>query len=174
MRRLITLIVMITLMALPLSAATPKSTHARSDLWQRLNQERHARNLPNLKWNGRLSEYAARWSKKMSTQGFSHSKFTGLFEPGSPYNYLGENIARGSKGVSAGSLHVGLMGSSGHRNNMLSPAFTEAGIGVYCSTGGMWITTVFARRWTDGPVPPPHAPWPKYPIVRSDPGTVKC
>lgn len=156
------------------ASSTPKSVLIRSDLWARLNQERHIRKLPNLKWNGRLSDYGAQWSKKMSTKGFKHSGFIGLPGAETIYNYLGENIATGSAGVTAGTLHLGLMSSQDHRDNILSPGFTQAGIGVYCSKGKMWLTFEFARRWVDGPIPNYKGGTSKLPLARPDAGTLTC
>ena len=50
-----------------------------------------------------------------------------------PFDYVGENIAMGSAGVSAGALHVAWMHSQEHRDNILSPGYQEVGIGVYCA-----------------------------------------
>ena len=69
-----------------------------------------------------------------------------------PFDYVGENIAMGSAGVSAGALHVAWMHSQEHRDNILSPGYQEVGIGVYCApNGSIWATTEFARPTSAGP-----------------------
>lgn len=153
------------------SAAASRAVRARSGFWARLGKERAARHLPPLKWDGRLSEYAAKWSKKMSTSGqFKHSNIGQLL---GPYNYVGENISWGSAGITTANLHVGLMKSQHHRDNMLAPGFTVGGVGVYCAPNhSMWMTTVFGRKTSQGQ--PSFGPsTSEQPIVATKPG-VKC
>lgn len=154
-------------------APEARSVAIRSDLWARLNAERSARGLPALKWNGRLSEYGAAWSKKMATKvGFKHSDLSAMAKD---YDYAGENIATGSKGVSAAGIHKGWMQSQGHRDDMLSPGFTEAGIGIYCApNGSIWATTEFVRRWASGSPPPYAGNTPATPFARPDADKVTC
>lgn len=173
MRRFLMLILvsMLIMGHVPIGAGSyPKAIAVRTDLWDRLNDERAARGLTRLKWNGRLSEAATAWSRKMSKSGnFRHSDLQRLL---GPYNYVGENIAKGN--ISAGSLHLGWMGSPPHRDTMLSPGFTEAGIGIWCSNGVAWATVNFARRWAAGPIPRFNEDTPKNSIVRSDTGNIRC
>ena len=108
--------------------ATSKSGTAATDLFHRLNDERRARGLAPLQWDATLAEYATHWSKVMGAQNSMHHSNIGDLL--GPYNYVGENIAMGSRGVSAGALHNNWMHSQFHRDNILSPGFRNVGIGV--------------------------------------------
>ena len=142
------------------------------ELFARINQERAARGLGPLRWDGTLAGYASRWSTHMLSAGFGHQNLAAL---PAAYRYTGENIAAGDHGVTVGSLHGALMRSSGHRANMLAPGFTRVGIGVACSAAGkVMITEDFSRPTADG-TPPAWAPTPpEAPVVRSDAGTLAC
>ncbi len=151
---------------------TSRSGAAASDLFARLNAERAARGLPPLAWNAALATYATNWSRDMSTHGFRHSNIGSLL---GSFDYVGENIANGSSGVTASALHVAWMKSTGHRDNMLSPGFAAVGVGVYCAPdGSMWATADFGRPWSAGPPPSYSGNTPQDPIARTDPDHVSC
>jgi Cysteine-rich secretory protein family len=151
---------------------TTKSALAAADLFKRLNAERAARGLPALTWDPSLAIYATSWSKNMASYGFRHSNIGSLL---GSYNFVGENIAMGSAGVTAGSLHNAWMHSDGHRANILAPGFMRVGVGVYCrSDGSLWATQDFARPATAGSPPPPPPTPPVNPIARPDAGTSHC
>jgi uncharacterized protein YkwD len=150
-----------------------KAELAARDFLDRLNAERAARGVAPLAWDPGLAQYALDWSKDMSANGFRHSNLGNLLN-GGRFGLVGENIASGSGGVSAGGLHVAWMHSDGHRANMLSPAYDLVGIGVYCApNGSMYATTSFGRTMSAGPAPGAGTP-PVDPVVRSDPGSATC
>lgn len=62
---------------------------------------------------------------------------------------LGENVGYG--GDSVAGLHQKFMDSPRHRENILNPGFTLAGVGVVWESGRMWVTVKFASA--SGPVP---------------------
>ena len=149
-----------------------KTGKMQADLLQRLNQERAARGLAALKWDPWLAGYASLWSSNMSGNGFRHSNIGSLL---GPYNFVGENIAMGSRGVAAGALHNAWMHSDGHRANMLAPGYTHIGIGAFCAPdGSIWLTQEFGRPAADGAPPPSPGTPPVNPVVRSDSGTLTC
>lgn len=145
----------------------------RTDLWGRMNDERSARGLPPLAWNGRLADYAAAWSKKMGTgKGMVHSDIRKLLVKN---NYAGENIATGSRGTTASGLHAGWMRSPIHRDDMLSPGFQQAGIGIYCAANGtVWATVDFGRPWASGQPPTYNGGTAANPFARSDSDSTHC
>jgi uncharacterized protein YkwD len=150
---------------------TSMAALATKDLFARLNAERAARGLAALRWDPTLATYAGSWSANMAAHGFRHSDIGGLL---GSFNYVGENIAMGSRGVTAGALHVAWMHSDGHRSNMLAPGFNRVGIGVYCaSDGSLWATQDFGRTASAGPAPSSATPT-LNPIARSDAGTSGC
>jgi uncharacterized protein YkwD len=155
------------------TGSSPAEIAAR-DYLDRLNAERQARGLHALAWDPGLAQYATDWSRYMSTNGFGHSNLGNLLN-GGRFGLVGENIASGGRGVSAGSLHVAWMHSDGHRANMLSPAYDLVGIGVYCTAdGSMFATTSFGRTMAAGPAPPGGGTPPVAPVVRTDPGSAGC
>lgn len=150
-----------------------KAVKVRTDMWARMGKERAARGLPQLAWNGRLSERSAAWSKKMATTaGFKHSDLRPLL---GPYNYVGENIGHGTPGSTGAALHTGFMKSAGHRDDILSPGFTSAGVGIYCAPGGaLWVTVEFGRKSSQGPGPPYNGGTAENPIVASGGHSPHC
>lgn len=144
-----------------------------ADLFNRLNAERVARGENALAWNPQLAGYAAAWSRLVGTYGhLFHSNIGQLL---GPYDYVGENIAGGSAGVSAGALHVAWMHSPEHRDNMLSPGFQQAGVGVFCAPdGSIWATTEFGRPASAGPAPAYNGGTSEQPIVRPGSDSVRC
>jgi uncharacterized protein YkwD len=68
------------------------------------------------------------------------------FNPSTPTAYtIGENLFYGSEADVAWG-HRSLMASPEHRDNILNPAFTKAGVGVYVSPRGeMWVTEMFVE-----------------------------
>ena len=108
----------------------------------------------------------------MGSSNLHHSDIGALL---GAFDYVGENIASGSGGVPASALHVAWMHSQDHRDNILSPGFQAAGIGVYCAPdGSIWATTEFARPSSAGPPPAYNANTPAEPVARPDSGTAGC
>jgi len=89
--------------------------------------------------DGSLNSYARNWARQMAETGdFSHSNIGDLL---GPWSTVGENI---SWGYSVQSMFNGLVGSTGHYNNMVNPAFTHLGVGVWVDADGkIWTTHVF-------------------------------
>ena len=148
-----------------------KTGAGAADLFARLNDERRARGLPALRWNPTLASYAAGWSKTMSQTSMHHSDIGSLL---GSFDYVGENIAMG-RGAPESSLHVAWMHSQGHRDNMLSPGFTDVGIGMYCAPdGSMWATTDFGRPWSPGQPPSYAGNTAPNPVARADANNINC
>ncbi|HUO45496.1 MAG TPA: CAP domain-containing protein [Acidimicrobiia bacterium] len=88
-----------------------------------------------------LHGYARDWSEQMATSGnFQHSNI-GAYIQTTSWSTIGENIG---KGGSVGSIFNALVSSPSHYNNMVNPAFTHVGVGVYVEPNGtIWTTHVF-------------------------------
>ena len=157
------------------AAAKPKISPKAADLLVRMNAERAARGLAPLAWNASLATYAANWSKTMANgNSLYHSNISTLLGPYT-FDYVGENIATGSAGVSAGALHVAWMHSQEHRDNILSPGYQQVGIGVYCApNGSIWATTEFARPASAGSPPAYNGGTPLDPIARPGGDSLTC
>jgi uncharacterized protein YkwD len=120
-----------------------------SDLFDRLNDERRARGLAALRWDGDLARVAGDWSAEMASSGnFRHRDLgaAGGLPGMAKFSALGENIAWVEGYPSMGNqLHVGWMRSEGHRANMLQRGYDSVGVGVVCSGGRAWATQNFGR-----------------------------
>lgn len=159
----------------PRSAPKVHAINVRTNMWTRLSQERAARGLLPLTWNGRLSERSAGWSKRMAQSGHLFHSDLKLPPRLGLYDYLGETIATGSRGVDSGTLFRAFMLSPEHRDILLSPGFTSAGIGVFCAPNhSMWVTILFGRRVREGPPPFYLGGTPEQPVVRTDVSRFRC
>lgn len=107
-----------------------------------VNIERTKQGLKPLSYNWELSRVARFKSKDMAQLGyFSHtsptygSPFTMMKNFGIRYSYAGENIAMGYR--TPQEVVNGWMNSSGHRRNILSPNFTQIGVGYAVNSKGV-------------------------------------
>ncbi|NLY70989.1 MAG: serine protease [Clostridiales bacterium] len=111
-----------------------------------VNKERAAQGLAPLKYNAELSKVARIKAEDMRDKNyFSHtsptygSPFDMMKSFGIKYRAAGENIAKGYR--TPESVMDGWMNSPGHKANIMSPNFTEVGVGyVTDSKGtGYWV-----------------------------------
>ncbi|MFA9446575.1 CAP domain-containing protein [Egicoccus sp. AB-alg6-2] len=139
------------------------------DVFNRVNDERAARDLPPLVWHHGLATLAGNWSVTMIEEVYEHSPERYLAHP--DFIAAGENIAMGQRDTAE--LHVGWMESDGHRANILLPEFTAMGVGIVCRADGrMWATQVFGVGRGAAVSAEPAMP-PAEPIVRRD-GGIAC
>lgn len=118
--------------------------------WNLLNQDRRANGLPALTLDPELTRIARIKSTDMHRNGyFAHESPTYgnvrdmLKYFGYAFTGAGENIAHHANVTKA---QTAFMSSDGHRRNILSTAWTKAGIGVcYDSQGFVYVTQIFAR-----------------------------
>lgn len=115
-----------------------------------VNRERTKRGLHPLKLDLRIRQVARAHSKDMFENNyFSHislgglSPFDRLAKGGVKFTAAGENLAYAPNVELA---HQGLMGSPGHRRNILDPTFRKIGIGVI--EGGIY-GKMFTQNFTD-------------------------
>lgn len=107
-----------------------------------VNKQRASRGLMMLKKNATLAYVARLKSIDMATQNyFSHtsptygSPFTMMLHYGIQYSAAGENIAMGQP--TPQSVMNAWMNSPGHRANILSPAYTQIGVGLAKNKSGV-------------------------------------
>jgi len=116
-----------------------------------LNADRQANGLAPLKINMSLVGLAENYAQDMINRNFfSHynpegqSPFDRMAQAGISYRYAGENLAINS---SVAGAEKAFMNSSGHKANILSPNYTEVGIGVrYSSNGSVYVVQEFIGR----------------------------
>lgn len=120
-----------------------------------MNMHRAGRGLPPLVEDARLTKSADDRMRDMEDLGYwahvspdGRSPFVWLRANGYPHAYAGENLASGFETV--GVLVEGWMESPGHRDNIVSPLYTECGVAIIdgATTGranGKSVVVLFAR-----------------------------
>ncbi|HVT76164.1 MAG TPA: CAP domain-containing protein, partial [Acidimicrobiales bacterium] len=103
-----------------------------ADLIKRINIERKGRGLPELALDSTLSHDAQSWAE--------YNRDHGTFQHTNPMPSGRGEIMRGM-GDTAGAEDA-WMHSEGHRNALLSPAFTKIGAGVACDSNGNGVAVV--------------------------------
>ena len=141
-----------TLPPTALSCAPNGNSSFESALFGLINTERQSRGLGLLSIQALLNTASRNHSTDMACNSFfSHTGSDGSLPwdrvnaLGYRYTSIAENIFAGSSNAQA--AFNAWMDSSGHRENMLNPAYTEIGIGYqYWSNSpyGAYTTTVFA------------------------------
>lgn len=130
----------------PQAATPPKAiTGFESEMLELCNQQRRANGKPDLTLNKTLCANAAVRAEEISRDDwFSHQRpdgtmcFTAVTVD---YMTCGENIAYGTRTASA--TVASWMDSLGHRANILSDEFTQAGFGCYELDGVRYWTQFF-------------------------------
>lgn len=130
----------------PQAATPPKAiTGFESEMLELCNQQRRANGKPDLTLNKTLCANVAVRAEEISRDDwFSHQRpdgttcFTAVTVD---YMTCGENIAYGTRTASA--TVVAWMDSPGHRANILSDEFTQAGFGCYELDGVRYWTQFF-------------------------------
>jgi hypothetical protein len=135
-----------------LFTAAPASASEESDFTYRTNSARTSRGLAAYAVRGDLVGVARRQAARMaSSRTLYHNPNLGSEVSG--WQSVGENVGEGS---SVSGIHSAFMGSSGHRENILSTSFTEVGIGTaHSSDGQLWVSEVFRRPSGAVYTPPP-------------------
>ena len=159
--------------------APPPSPNPRveAQMAQRLfaadNDERAARGIAPVAWDAALAASAADWSRQ-------HLPTRGEDPPGVQSNVIG----RGGCPTTAaspcyatialptdGDAHRGWMASQGHRDNILDPAVTAEGVGVFCGPHGiLYVTEIFSAAPSATPEPTTAA----TPVVHGDGSGLTC
>lgn len=135
-----------------LTIPTMQATKAQeSEVVRLVNVERAKQGLQLLTENWQLSRVARYKSADMAKLGyFSHtsptygSPFTMMENFGITFTSAGENIAMGQR--SPQEVMNAWMNSPGHRANILSPSFSQIGVGLAQSSSGQYYwTQMFIR-----------------------------
>lgn len=121
-----------------------------SQMLQMLNAERQNNGLKPLQSHSQLISLARTKSQDMVNNNyFSHTSPTYgsfyhmVYNAGIPFRQVGENIALSSTAQKA---FYQFMGSSGHKQNILSPHFTHVGIGIVPNQQGVAVTQLFIAQ----------------------------
>jgi uncharacterized protein YkwD len=122
------------------------NTSIESAVLSGVNYQRAQAGVAPLQASSALFSAARGHSQDMATNNFfSHtgsngsSPFDRMSSAGFSYSAAAENIYAGSgSNNSAGSAVGAWMGSSGHRENMLNPTYTYAGVGYWCNPNSQY------------------------------------
>jgi uncharacterized protein YkwD len=145
-----------------------------NELVTRINAERTRRGLFPLFTDPRLDNYATFWSHVLNGRNALDHQNLGAVINGQPWHQVGENLFYGSGpgAMDAGTAHIGLMGSPGHRANILYPSERLIGIGVACENGRMIVVEDFATP-NNVPLAPATTPA-ATPIAAPNEGGASC
>jgi uncharacterized protein YkwD len=120
------------------------------EILAQINAHRTAAGMSELKMDKKLAALATIRAYEC-TISFSHTRPNGssCFSLLAEYNYnggslAGENLLYASTGYTAAQLVDVWMGSTGHKNNILSSSFTKAGIGIFYSGGRIYVANYFS------------------------------
>ena len=153
------------------------SSTSEQQLFQLTNQARAAAGRKALHWDARLATLARARAKDMIVRNYfahqippdGHTVFDVMSNVGYCFNLAGENIGWNNypDDQATSAIQTMFMNSSGHRQNILGPAWDVVGIGAYKGPDGkkMWAV-VFADKCgsvAPAPTPRPTKPKPKPP-----------
>lgn len=147
----------LAVMPQPDSAAAQSQAAAYSGLtaeeqraFDLLNADRAQNGLPALQINSSLTTLAKKYGQDMINRNyFAHnnpegqSPFDRMTQAGVSYSYAGENLAINT---SVDSAERAFMNSPGHRANILSPNYSQVGVGVaHSSNGSVYVVQEFIK-----------------------------
>lgn len=138
-------IFMLTAAQAPQAGATISSAEKR--IFEELNHERASQGLSVLQWDDHAASAARAHAQLLAENGKLSHQFPGetslperLGATGARFTVSAENVAR-TEFVE--DVHPALMGSSGHRANILSTSYNAVGIGVVEDNGKIYVTQDF-------------------------------
>jgi len=132
------LVLSLLLIVPPVQAENSEEACFRS----RVNAERRAVGHRELIDNPKVDEIARRHSRQMAADQtiYHNNDLAGEYNWIGGYEYGGENVGMGPD---CDSIHQGFMASSGHRDNILDPDYTQIGVGVTVRDDTLYVTTDF-------------------------------
>ena len=135
------------------SAQMPPRNESERELFELLNHERVAHNLPELKWDDALFKAARKHALLMLDLNILEHQLPGepgleerITASGARFTFIAENIAVGRDSAT---IHNGWMHSPGHRANILSPRATSVGIAVVRGTAGLFAVQDFSQSFAN-------------------------
>lgn len=130
-----------------LCADAPSMSLAEKRILEELNHERIKNDLKPLEWNEQAAAAARAHARLLAENANLSHQFPGeaslperIGATGARFTVAAENVAR-TEWIE--DVHLALMGSSGHRANMLSPRYNAVGIGVIEDKGRIYVTQDF-------------------------------
>jgi hypothetical protein len=155
-------VVLAVLLPLAVLAGPPASASSESEFVSRTQGARASAGVRAYGVRSDLASVARRQAGRMAAR---HSIYhnPNLGSEVSNWEAVGENVGTGS---TVAAIHNAFMGSSSHRENILSTSFTEVGIGTATgSDGKIYVSEVFRRPMGGSSYVPPPAPPARTPVV---------
>ncbi|HWS19012.1 MAG TPA: CAP domain-containing protein [Candidatus Elarobacter sp.] len=125
----------------------PSIGSAEKRIFEELNHERASHDLSLLTWNPHAADAALAHARLLAENGkLSHQFLREATLPerlgatGARFTVAAENVARTEY---VEDVHLALMGSSGHRANILNTSYNAVGIGVVEDKGRIYVTQDF-------------------------------
>jgi hypothetical protein len=147
MKTLFHCVFMFLLTAAQAAQAGPSNSSAEKRIFEELNHERASHGLSALQWDDHAASAARAHAQLLAENGKLSHQFAGesslperLGATGSRFTVSAENVARTEY---IEDVHPALMGSSGHRANILSAGYNAVGIGMVEENGKIYITQDF-------------------------------
>ena len=138
-------IFLLTAAQAPQVGASVSSSEKR--IFEELNHERASHGLSALQWDDHAANAARAHAQLLAENGALSHQFSGettlperLGVTGARFTVSAENVAR-TEFIE--DVHPALMGSSGHRANILSASYNAVGIGVVEEKGRVYVTQDF-------------------------------
>jgi len=138
------------------NASSLDITQLEQDVLDRVNKERSASGIKQLKWNDRIASIARDYSKTLSIEGFHHKDLDGkdagdrLRENNIFYTVAAENLymiegLNATVNISETAV-TGWLHSPAHRSPIMDrdELFSDAGVGIYCEKKTCYVVFVFA------------------------------
>ena len=144
------------------TAAGADPAASEGDFLARINQLRAENGVAPLAHDGQMADVGRRWSGEMARTNELHHN-PNLKSEVHNWRIVGENVGVGSD---VPTLQRAFENSPRHRENMLNPKYTHAGIGVVeAADGRVWVTEVFKQTSAAAPkaAAAPVAPAPPKP-----------
>lgn len=131
----------------------PPRNESERELFELLNHERVAHDLPELKWDDALFKAAREHALLMLDLNILEHQLPGepglqerITATGARFTFIAENIAIGKDSAT---IHNGWMDSPGHRANILSPRVTSVGIAAVRGTAGLFAVQDFSQAFAN-------------------------
>jgi hypothetical protein len=129
------------------AAVSPAWSAAEKQIFEQLNGEREKGGLASLEWSDHAAAAARNHAKALAENDRLSHQFPGerslaerLGGTGARFTLAAENVARTEY---VEDVHLALMGSPGHRANILNPGYNAVGIGVVEDKGKIYVTQDF-------------------------------
>jgi uncharacterized protein YkwD len=139
--------VCIFLLAAQSAQAVPATSSAEARIFEELNHERASHGLRALQWDDHAANAARSHARLLAENGRLSHQFPGesslperLGATGARFTVSAENVAR-TEFIE--DVHPALIGSSGHRANILNTSYNAVGIGVVEQQGKIYVTQDF-------------------------------